>query len=268
MSAPTPAPAPELPPPPPPSAVPPAAPGRSPLSRFLWRGAFLALAALVSLFLYWWGSDRLTHSVTDDAFVDGHIVNVAPQTVSGRLVRFWIDEDERVEQGQLLAEIDSVPYRDQVNIARSKVDLAQTELRRQEAALARLRLEVPIQIEIARRSLAVAKVDHARAKETLRLTEDEVEKEIEEARAALEVAKADLVLAQLEYTRYTRLEKEEAAPARRAQEVTRARDAAEARKNLSEAKLAKAAGRPDAHRGGEIDPGGSRGDLPEGRQGP
>jgi membrane fusion protein (multidrug efflux system) len=195
----------------------------------------------LAIFLaYSWWSYRQTHSITEDAFVEAHIVNVAPQTVSGHLVRFLVEENDRVEQGQVLAEIDPVPYRDQVNIARSKVDTAKAEQRRQEAGLARLRLEVPIQIEIARRSLAAAQADQARAKEALKLTEDEVEKGIEEAKASLAASKADLVLAEQEYTRYTNLEKEMAVPLRRAQQVTQERDAAKARRDLAVAKLAKA----------------------------
>jgi membrane fusion protein (multidrug efflux system) len=203
-------------------------------------GGLLGLAGLAIFFAYSWWSYRQTHSITEDAFVEAHIVNVAPQTVSGHIVRFLVEENDRVEQGQLLAEIDPVPYRDQVNIARSKVETARAELRRQEAALDRLRLEVPIQIEIARRSLAAAQADQARAKEALKLTEDEVEKGIDEAQAGLEAAKADLVLAQQEYTRFTSLEKEQAVPLRRAQQVTQSRDSAEAHKNLAAAKLAKA----------------------------
>jgi membrane fusion protein (multidrug efflux system) len=197
------------------------------------------LAVLAISLAFWW-SYRLTHSITDDAFVEAHIVNIAPQTVSGHIVRFLVEEDDRVEQGQVLAEIDPVSYRDQVNIAQSKVATARAELRRQEASLARLRQEVPIQIEIARRSLAAAQADQSKAKESLKLTQDEVEKGIEEAQAGLEAAKADLVLAQQEYTRYTNLQKEDAVPLRRAQQVTQSRDAAEAQKNLAAAKLAKA----------------------------
>jgi membrane fusion protein (multidrug efflux system) len=191
-------------------------------------------------FVYSWWSQRLTHSITEDAFVEAHIVNVAPQTVSGHLVRFHVEENDRVEQGQVLAEIDPVPYRDQVNIARSKVDTAKAEHRRQQAALTRLRLEVPIQIEIARRTLAAAQADEARAKEALKLTQDEVGHGIEEAQAALAAATADLVLAQQEYTRFTSLEKERAVPPRRADQVTQARDAARANKKLAAAKLARA----------------------------
>jgi membrane fusion protein (multidrug efflux system) len=191
-------------------------------------------------FVYGWAASRLTSSITDDAFVEAHIVNVAPQTVSGRLVRFHVEENDPVEAGQVLAEIDPVPYRDQVNIARSKVETAEAEHRRQEAGLARLRLEVPVQIEIAKRALAAARADQARAKEALKLTEDTVEKGIEEAQAALNAARADLVLAQQQYTRYTTLARQDAAPQRQADEVTAARDAAEARQKLAAAKLARA----------------------------
>lgn len=210
------------------------------LTRFLQLAGLLCLAGLAAYLAYHWWGYRLNCSITDDAFVEAHIVNVAPQAVSGHLVRFLVEENDRVEQGQVLAEIDPVTYRDQVELARSKMTGAEAEQRRQEAALARLRLEVPIQIEIARRTLATAQADQAKARDAQKLTEDEVEKGIEEAQANLEAARADLVLAQQEYTRFTNLEKEQAVPLRRAQEVTRSRDAAEAHKNLAAAKLAKA----------------------------
>jgi membrane fusion protein, multidrug efflux system len=186
--------------------APPAVPGKRPYVRLVWVGG-LVFAALVLVFACWWWSYRRNHSITEDAFIEAHIVNMAPQSVSGHLVRFVVDENDRVEQGQVLAEIDPVLYRDQVDLARSKVEAAEAELRRQEAALARLRLEVPIQIEISRRSLAAAKADQARAQEALKLTEDEVEHGVEEAQAGVEAATADLVLAQQEYTRFTNLQK-------------------------------------------------------------
>jgi membrane fusion protein, multidrug efflux system len=222
-----------------PTAVVPTANSRRAHRRLLWIGGLLGVAAIMFVAYSWW-SYRVAHSITEDAFVEAHIVNIASQTVSGHIVRFMVEENDRVEKGQLLAEIDPVPYRDQVNIARSKLETAQAELRRQEAALARLRLEVPIQIAIAGRSLAVSAADQARAKDALKLTEDEVEKGIEEAQAGLESAKADLVLAQQQFTRFTNLYKVEAAPERQAQEVTASRDVAEARRKLAAAKLARA----------------------------
>ncbi len=183
---------------------------------------------------------RSTHSITEDAFVEAHIVNISTQTVSGHIVRYLVDENEQVEQGQLLAEIDPVPYRDQVALARSKVDAAEAELRRQEAALERLKVEVPLHVEIAKRSEAAAIAELGKARFALKLTSDDVDKGVEEAAAGVEAAKADALLAQQEFTRYTRLYKENAVSLKRSQEVTRAQDAAAAQQKAAEAKLAKA----------------------------
>ncbi len=195
-------------------------------------GVFLVLVLLV-----WWWIYRTTRSITEDAFVEANIVNVAPQAVSGRIVRYLVDENDVVTQGQLLAEIDPVPYRDQLELAKAKMAAAEAELKRQEAALARLRIEVPIQIEVAKRTLAAAKADHTRSQDALRLTKDEVAHGIEEAEAALDATSADLVLAEQEYTRFTKLEKESAAPLRKAQEVTQARDSSKARRRVAATKL-------------------------------
>jgi membrane fusion protein (multidrug efflux system) len=197
-------------------------------------------ALIVVLLLIWWWSWRGSHSITDDAFVEAQIINVAAEAVSGRLVRCLVVEHDVVKQGQVLAEIDPTVYRDQVELARSKVAAAEAELNRQNAALAKLRLEVPIQIEIARRTLAAAKADQARAKDSLRLTQDDVEHGIEEAQAGVDAASADLLLAQQDYERYTNLQKEQAVPLRRAEEATQARNSADARRKLAAAKLATA----------------------------
>ena len=214
---PPPAPAPAAPPPAPPAPLPQAA---RPWSRIL-RGLilaviFVALAAAAGPFAYEWVQYRRSHSITDDAFVEAHIVNVAPQSVSGHIVRFLADENERVEQGQVVAEIDSVAYRDQVAVARAKLDTAEAELRRQQEALARLKIDVPLQIEVAKRSEAAARADRAKADEALKLTREEVARGIDEARAGLEAAKADYVLAKQEYDRFTALAQQQAVPPRRA----------------------------------------------------
>jgi len=187
-----------------------------------------------------WIEYRRTHSITDDAFVEAHIVNIAPELVSGRLVRYLVEENDRVDQGQIVAEVDPIPYRDKANVARAQLDTALAELARQRADLERVRKEVPIQIEIARRTFAAAQADRAKAEEALKLTRDDVEKGIDEARAGLKAARASLTLAELEYTRYTRLEQTGASTPQRQQHVTQSRDSAQAQVEASEAKLAKA----------------------------
>ena len=210
------------------------------LRRLAIAALLVAIAVVGSMYLAGWVSYRHGHSITDDAFVEAHIINIAPEMVSGRIVRLLVEEDDRVAAGQVLAEIDPVPYRDKVDLSRSKLDAAAADLDRQRADLDRVRAEVPIQVEIARRTLAAAEADRARAEESLKLTRDEVEKGIDEARAGVKAARADETLAQEEYGRFTRLYRQEASTQRRAQEVTRSRDATRAQVELADARLAKA----------------------------
>jgi membrane fusion protein (multidrug efflux system) len=198
------------------------------------------LAALALAFAWSWWSYRRTHSITDDAFVEAHIVNVAPEMVSGRIVRFLVEENDRVEQGQALALVEPIHYRDEVEQARGKLDLADAELKRQEAGLVKLEKEVPLQIDVAQQTLAAAQTEEGRASDALTLTTDEVNKTIDEGKAAVEVGKANLTLAKQEYDRWTTLAAQEASTTRRAQEATRAYDAAKAELRLADARLAKA----------------------------
>ena len=192
------------PPTPPPAASPPPPPPRKPHWAF-WIAAGV-VALVLAYFGVQWFNYRQAHSITEDAFVEAHIVNVAPEMVSGRIVRFLVDENDQVTQGQVLAEVEPIHYRDQVAQARGKLELAEAELKRQEAGLTKLKKEVPLQIDVAR--------------------------------AAVEVAKANLTLARQEYDRFTTLAKEDAVTTRRAQEVTRAFDAANAEVRLAESRLA------------------------------
>src|SRR5438552_15876310 len=126
------------------SPAPPTVPSRRfPLVRWIfWCAAAAIVIVAVYFGIHWW-TYRSSHSVTDDAFVEAHIVNVAPEMVSGRIVRFHVEENDRVEQGQVLAEIEPIHYRDQVEQGRGKLDLAEAELKRQQAGLAKLRKKVP-----------------------------------------------------------------------------------------------------------------------------
>ncbi len=227
----------------PPTAVAAPAPpaGRRPrLRRLVAVVLLIALAAAAVPAAVGWVRYRRAHSITDDAFVEAHIVNVAPQMVSGRIVRFLVEENDRIERGQILAEIDPVPYRDKVRIAQTQHAAARAELDRQRADLDRVRKEVPIQIEIAKRTLAAADADRGKAVESLRMTRDDVDKGIDEAHAGVKAAAAAFTLAELEYARYTRLSQQGASTVERQQQVTQSRDSASAQVDLANARLAKA----------------------------
>jgi membrane fusion protein (multidrug efflux system) len=226
----------------PPTAAPPASAASQPrhLSRRTQIFAIAGVVVVVSFFGLRWIMYRSSHSITEDAFVEAHIVNVAPEAVSGRIVRFLVDENDHVDEGQVVAEIDPILYRDKVELARSKVEGTEAELLRQEADLARVRDQVPIQIEISKRTLEAAQADEIKAKAALELTTRQVETGIVEAQAGLDLSQPDVVFSQEEYQRFTTLYKDDAVPQRRSQEVTRARDAARSQRNLAAAKLARA----------------------------
>jgi membrane fusion protein (multidrug efflux system) len=207
------------PPPAAPSATPPSpAPSNpaphSPFAWTLWCAAGV-IVVVVGYFGYHWFTYRLSQSITDDAFVEAHIVNVAPEMVSGRIVQFLVEENEHVKQGQLLAEVEPVHYRDQVEQARGKLELALAELSRQQAGLTKLQNEVPLQIDVA-------------------------EKAVDEAEAAVVVANANLTLAKKEFDRFTKLAEEDASTIRKAEEVTRTHDATKAEARLADSRLDKA----------------------------
>ena len=214
--------------------------GRGRLARLVVAATVIGVVALALAAAWNWWRFRRAHSLTEDAFVEAHIINIAPEMVSGRIVQFFVDENDRVEPGQVLAEIDPTPYSDKVALARAKLEAARADLVRQNADLDRVRKEVPIQVELARRTLAAATIDRARAEEGLKLTHDSVAKDIEEARAGVKAARASLKLAEQEFGRFTRLAQQGASTTERQQQVTQSRDSAQAQVELAEAKLAKA----------------------------
>ena len=128
MSAPTPTAAPATPPPQSASAAPAAASPRRPLPRLLWLGGLVVLAGLAIFLAYPWWSYRQTHSITEDAFVEAHIINVAPQTVSGHIDRLLVEENDRVKKGDPLVQIDPEPFQVQVNFKRAAVEVATGDL--------------------------------------------------------------------------------------------------------------------------------------------
>src|SRR5512135_3247631 len=94
---------PPSPPPSPPSpqaATPsPAGPVKGPrrwrwLPRLVAAALLIALIALVLPPVIEWVRYRRAHSITDDAFVETHIVNLAPELVSGRIIRLLVEEND------------------------------------------------------------------------------------------------------------------------------------------------------------------------------
>ena len=207
-------------------------------------GRLLVVSALIVLavapFALVWTVDRFTHSITDDAFVETHLVNIAPQEVSGHLSRFLVQEYDEVAAGQLLVEVDPVPYREQVELLQAKLGVAEAQLHAAQASLEVLQAQVPREIEVAQKALAAAQAEQAADEKTLQFTSDDIEKAIHQAQSDLAAARARLVLAEKDHERYTTLFAREAATQRQSQEATRTFDVSQAEVRSAEAKLGRA----------------------------
>jgi membrane fusion protein, multidrug efflux system len=124
-------------PPEPPEARPPSHPRRKWL---LLAGAVVGLA-VAAYFLVPWFDTLLNTVSTDDAYVNGHVTFVAPR-VPGQVSRVLVDDNYRVKKGDVLVQLDKVPYQVQVDIKQAAVTAAERDLEAAEAQARALAAQV------------------------------------------------------------------------------------------------------------------------------
>ena len=103
--------------------MPPSHPWRKAL---LWAGAVAGLA-LGGYYLAPTVKTMLDTVTTDDAYVNGHVTYVAPR-VAGQVSHVLVDDNERVNKGDLLVQLDKEPYQVQVDIKKAALVAAEAEL--------------------------------------------------------------------------------------------------------------------------------------------
>jgi membrane fusion protein (multidrug efflux system) len=86
-----------------------------------WR-TYAAIGALVTVGATgcFWAWSR-QHESTDNAFLEGHIVQVAAR-VPGQVLKVYVNDNQHVKKGDLLAEIDPADYEARLAEARGKLD--------------------------------------------------------------------------------------------------------------------------------------------------
>lgn len=94
-----------------------------------WVKPLLLLALAVALvFAAIWGVGAYrfssTHAATDDAYITSDVVQITPQ-VAGNLTRVLVEDNQLVQQGQLLAELDNATYK--AAVEQAQADLAQAK---------------------------------------------------------------------------------------------------------------------------------------------
>ncbi len=153
-------------------------------------GAIVVLLILLSLFWYLLG-DRFT-PYTTQARVQGYVVGVAPK-VAGVVTQVWVENNQQVEAGQRLFEVDPSQYRIALDKARSDLESARRQVDAGSAgvASARANLEAALANEVKQekgynRLQRLYKEDPGTI--SLRL--------LESSRASLDQARAQVVAAQ------------------------------------------------------------------------
>jgi membrane fusion protein (multidrug efflux system) len=183
---------------------------------------------------------------TDDAFIDGHIIQVSPR-ISAEVVGLHFEDNQEVRKGEVLVELDPRDYQVAVEKAQAQLIQAQAQVRQAQAQAAQsdaqlaqaqaqygqqsaqfdianidfhrdaslyqqdLRAIAKQDVDTASASLAAARatVDAARANvEAGRAASQAAQSEIGSAQAAVSVAQAavDNALLELSYTRITAAE--------------------------------------------------------------
>jgi membrane fusion protein (multidrug efflux system) len=201
----------------------------------------LALVVLVIAGIFLWRYFA-SYESTDDAQIDGHVNSISPR-ISGHVVKLNVQDNQYVEAGTVLVEIDPTDY--QVAVARAQADYNDAKATA-DAAL----VNVPVTSINTSSQLSSAGADVANAQAGIKAAAQQ----FEAAKANLLQAEANNVKAQNDLARYKQLvEKQEISQQQYDQAVASARagaatveatranaDAASAQITQAEGKLAQA----------------------------
>lgn len=152
----------------------------------------------------WWIWFRLSHSITDDAFIESDMVELAPR-VEGQIAEMLVQDSQSIKRGQLLARIDPVPYQRKVAQAQAALKVAEADHAIAIAALQRLEAQVPEQIVAAERQLAVAESQSKTATHILTQSRATFEHDLRIAEQGVNASQANLDFARVTAERWNAL---------------------------------------------------------------
>lgn len=130
--------------------------------RLIW-----VVGALITLVLMGWGVYHYLYALawesTDDAFIDGDIYSINPR-ISGYVAAVHVNDNQWVEQGQLLVELDRADYEARVSEARAALASAQARSEAAQSQLTLTRATTAARLQEAQSQVAVAEAALANAK--------------------------------------------------------------------------------------------------------
>ena len=130
--------------------------------------AILVIVALVVLIggtLFWLHARNFES--TDDAFVDTHLVRLAPQ-ISGRVLKVLVEDNQRVSAGQTVIQIDPRDQQAQISQAQSQKAAAEAQIAQAQATLKQNGAQLQVSQATYTQNLAQAESSAAQAAEAAR----------------------------------------------------------------------------------------------------
>ncbi len=223
------------------------APGAETASKAPGRRKFVALAVLVAVAVG--GGAYYNHSrnfeETDDAQVDGDISAVSPK-VSGNLRSVLVVENQHVNAGDVLAEIDPADFEVAVAQARAQVSTAEAQLRAEEPGIAMTETTNDVALATTSSDVGSARADLAGAEATLKQTDAQlIQSQANERLAVLDLERSKALIASGSISSAELDQRTAGADAARAATaaITQARMAASERVNQARSRLAASSSR-------------------------
>jgi membrane fusion protein, multidrug efflux system len=163
-----------------------------------WLGGAAAIVAL-ALGLWYWLSTRNIES-TDDAFIDGRAITIAPQ-VAGLVASLDVTDNQFVHKGEPLIHIYQRQFTIDRDSAQGALDTAKAQLQGFRYGLEIAKKNFPAQLAQAKAQLASAQAVEARAEADYQRQRNlprkaTTQQEVDAAMAALKSAKAQVELAE------------------------------------------------------------------------
>lgn len=141
-------------------------------------GIIVAAAAIIFAVIYYIHS--LSYQSTDDAFIQAHIVTISSR-VDGHISKVYIDDNQLVKEGDLLAELDPNDYQ-------ASAELAEASLAAAQASSEQAAAQVGIAAVEAKRT----EKDYSRYRQLLDANASITQQQVDNADAAAKSAAAQL----------------------------------------------------------------------------
>ncbi|MFZ1469283.1 MAG: HlyD family secretion protein [Paracoccaceae bacterium] len=140
--------------------------------------------------LWWWWQNEKIHPSTDDAYLQAHVLTIAPQ-VGGRILQVAVAENDYVKAGDLLVQIDPAMLEAALTTAQAQYDIA-----RQTAGASESDVSVAeANLAGAKASLTDAEIAYDRSAQLFKLG-DVAQAALDQAKASRDGAQANVKAAE------------------------------------------------------------------------